>query len=461
MLGKLLEPELREMIHRGDLRNLRNFLIEMDPPDLADLIDDLPSHEMAVVFRLLPRELATDVFELLPLEMQENTVRGLAQSEVAQILNDMSPDDRTLLLEELPPNVTVQALSLLSPEELKIAKTLLGYPEDSIGRRMTPDYVRIRDYWTVTEALAHIRRYGSASETLDMLYVVDSHGVLTDEIQLRDLVLANPDQIVSDLMDRQFVALKATDDQETAVETFRRYDRVALPVTDSAGHMIGILTVDDVLDVATEEATEDIHKLGGLQALDTPYMTTDLPVMIWKRAPWLVALLFGEMLTILALSRYEHSIAQAAVLATFLPLIISSGGNSGSQAASLVIRALALGEVTIVMWWQVFRRELISGLSLGLIVGGVGFVPAAIYSLFIRPDLYGAFWLAIGLTVMFTLIGVVLWGTLMGSLLPILLRRMGFDPATASAPAVATLVDVTGLLIYFTIAMALLKGTVL
>lgn len=458
MLGKLLEPELRELIHRGDLRQLRTFLMEMEPPDLADLIDDLPLNEMAVIFRLLPRQLATEVFELLPLEMQENIVRGLAQSEVAQILNDMSPDDRTLLLEELPPAVTVQAMSLLSPEELKTAKTLLGYPEDSIGRRMTPDYVRIREGWTVTEALDHIRRYGRASETLDVLYVVDHRGVLTDELTLRKLVLSGPDQKVADLMDRQFVALKATEDQEAAVETFRKYDRVALPITDSVGHMIGILTVDDVLDVATEEATEDIHKLGGLQALDTPYLATDLPEMIRKRAPWLVALLFGEMATILALARYEERIEQAAILAILMPLIISSGGNSGSQAASLVIRALALGEVTLASWWQVIRRELITGISLGLIVGAFGFIPAALYS---QTGVYAPYWFLIGATITLTLIGVVLWGTLMGSILPILLRRIGFDPATASAPAVATLVDVTGLLIYFLIAITLLKGTIL
>lgn len=432
--------------------------MEMEPPDLADLIDDLPLNEMAVIFRLLPRQLATEVFELLPLEMQENIVRGLAQSEVAQILNDMSPDDRTLLLEELPPAVTVQAMSLLSPEELKTAKTLLGYPEDSIGRRMTPDYVRIREGWTVTEALDHIRRYGRASETLDVLYVVDHRGVLTDELTLRKLVLSGPDQKVADLMDRQFVALKATEDQEAAVETFRKYDRVALPITDSVGHMIGILTVDDVLDVATEEATEDIHKLGGLQALDTPYLATDLPEMIRKRAPWLVALLFGEMATILALARYEERIEQAAILAILMPLIISSGGNSGSQAASLVIRALALGEVTLASWWQVIRRELITGISLGLIVGAFGFIPAALYS---QTGVYAPYWFLIGATITLTLIGVVLWGTLMGSILPILLRRIGFDPATASAPAVATLVDVTGLLIYFLIAITLLKGTIL
>jgi len=432
--------------------------MEMEPPDLADLIDDLPLNEMAVIFRLLPRQLATEVFELLPLEMQENIVRGLAQSEVAQILNDMSPDDRTLLLEELPPAVTVQAMSLLSPEELKTAKTLLGYPEDSIGRRMTPDYVRIREGWTVTEALDHISRYGRASETLDVLYVVDHRGALTDELNLRKLVLSGPDQKVADLMDRQFVALKATEDQEAAVETFRKYDRVALPITDSVGHMIGILTVDDVLDVATEEATEDIHKLGGLQALDTPYLATDLPEMIRKRAPWLVALLFGEMATILALARYEERIEQAAILAILMPLIISSGGNSGSQAASLVIRALALGEVTLASWWQVIRRELITGISLGLIVGAFGFIPAALYS---QTGVYAPYWFLIGATITLTLIGVVLWGTLMGSILPILLRRIGFDPATASAPAVATLVDVTGLLIYFLIAITLLKGTIL
>ncbi len=451
MLGKLLEPELREIIRSGNLRNLRSFLMTMEAPDLAELIDELPINEMVVVFRLLPRQQSTEVFELLPLEIQENIVRGLAQGEVAQILNDMAPDDRTLLLEELPPNVTVQALSLLSPEELKLAKTLLGYPEDSIGRRMTPDYVRVRENWTVADALEHIRRHGRDSETFNLLYVIDEQGRLTDELRLRELVLARADQKISELMDRQFVSLKATDDQETAVNLFRKYDRIALPVTDSLGHMIGIVTVDDVLDVATEEATEDIHKIGGMEAIDTPYFLTDIGTMLRKRGGWLVVLFVSEMFTATAMSYYLWAQRLAPILGIFVPLIISSGGNSGSQAASMIIRSLALGEVTVADWWRVMRREVVSGFGLGSILGFVGFSRVMLWSLFSK-DYQQASPLILGTTIWLSLIGVVLWGTLTGSLLPIFLRKIRLDPATASAPAVATMVDVVGLVIYFSVA---------
>jgi magnesium transporter len=292
-----------------------------------------------------------------------------------------------------------------------------------------------------------------------VIYVVDGAGQLIDDIRIREFLLTSPATIVRDLMDRRFVALKATDGQETAVQVFRAEDRTALPVTDTAGMLIGIVTVDDVLDVAEAKATEDIQRFGGSEALDEPYMEIGFANMIRKRAGWLTALFLGEMLTATAMGVYEAQIARAVVLALFVPLIISSGGNSGSQASTLVIRALALGEVHIRDWWKVMRREFAAGLVLGGILGTVGFLRITLWSTF--SNMYGEHWLLVALTVGVALIGVVLWGSLIGSLLPFVLRRLGFDPAASSAPFVATIVDVTGLVIYFSVAVVLLHGTLL
>jgi magnesium transporter len=371
----------------------------------------------------------------------------------------MAPDDRTMFLEELPATATRQLLTLLSPAERAVASTLLGYPEGSIGRLMTPHYVSVREHWSIREVLDHIRAHGEDSETLNVVYVVDEHETLMDDIRIRELLLTPLDKRVAELMDRRFVALKAADDQQTAVAVFRRYDRTALPVTDSAGTLIGIVTIDDVLDVAEATATKDIHRIGGQEALDEPYMEIAFATMIRKRAGWLTALFLGEMLTATAMGAFEGEIAKAVVLAMFVPLIISSGGNSGSQASTLVIRALALGEVGLADWWRVMRREVLAGLALGCILGSIGFLRISLWSAF--SDIYGEHWLLIAFTVAFALVGIVLWGTVVGSLLPFLLRRLGFDPATSSAPFVATLVDVTGLLIYFTVAMIILRGTLL
>jgi magnesium transporter len=350
-------------------------------------------------------------------------------------------------------------ITLLSPEERKIAVTLLGYPEDSVGRLMTPDYIALKPEWTMSEVLNHIRQYGKDSETLNIIYVVDDKGKLIDDLKIRDIILASPDKKVIDIMDENFVALHVTDDQESAVQTFKKYDRVALPVIDARGLLIGIVTVDDVFDVAEEEATEDIHKLAAVEALEEPYSTMPFFSMIKKRVVWLTVLFVGEMLTASAMGFFEDEIAKAVVLALFVPLIISSGGNSGSQAATLVIRAIALGEITLKDWWNIMRREILSGLMLGLILGTIGFLRISLWGSF--SNIYGEHWVLIGLTVGFSLIGVVLWGTLSGSMLPFILKKLGLDPATSSAPFVATLVDVTGLVIYFTFAILFLSGTLL
>ena len=318
-----------------------------------------------VAFRVLPRKDAAAVFEYLPHDSQDTLLKSMGHEDVAALLNQMAPDDRTMFLEELPAAATRQLLSLLTPAQRSVAMTLLGYPEDSIGRLMTPSYVAVREDWTVRQVLDHIRAYGQDSETLDVIYVVDQQGLLVDDIRLRELLLTAPENHVHDLMDHRFIALKATDDQQTAVAAFRSYDRTALPVTDTAGMLIGIVTIDDVLDVAEATATKEIQRIGGSEALDEPYMDIAFWTMIRKRGSWLTALFLGELLTATAMGAFEAEISKAVVLAMFIPLIISSGGNSGSQASTLVIRALALGEVGLKDWWRVMRREILAGLALG------------------------------------------------------------------------------------------------
>ncbi len=451
--------ELAAVVHERDFARLRDMVRNRPANDLARLLTDLTIEDQVVAFRVLPRKLAASTFEYLDQDAQETLLKAMAQEDVAGLLNNMAPDDRTMFLEELPASVTQQLLALLTPGERTVAVTLLGYPENSIGRLMTPDYIAIREHWTVQEVLDFVRAHGHDSETLNVLYVVDDHGVLIDDVRIREFLLTSVASRVSDLMDRRFVALKAADDQNTAVARFRSEDRSALPVTDSAGVLIGIVTIDDVLDVAEAEATKEIQRFGGSEALEEPYMQVGFGHMIRKRAGWLTALFLGEMLTATAMGIYQDTIQHAVQLALFLPLIISSGGNSGSQASTLVIRALALGEVRLKDWWRIMRREFAAGIALGAILGVVGILRITVWSTVFGA--YGVHWAVLALTVGTALVGVVLWGSLIGSLLPLLLRRLGFDPATSSAPLVATLVNVTGLVIYFSVALVMLRGTLL
>jgi magnesium transporter len=454
-----LADELAAVLRARDYARLRDMIRNRHAGELAALLTEMSIEDQVVVFRVMPRKDAATVFEYLEHDAKDTLLKAMAQEDVAALLNDMAPDDRTMFLEELPATATRQLLGLLTPKERSVAVTLLGYPERSIGRLMTPHYVAIREGWTVREVLDYVRAHGQDSETLNVIYVIDEQGLLIDDIRIREFLLAPVDRKVADLMDRRFVSLKATDDQTAAVAVFREYDRSALPVTDTTGMLIGIVTIDDVLDVAEATATREIQRIGGSEALDEPYMDIGFGRMIQKRAGWLTALFLGEMLTATAMASFEQEITKAVVLALFVPLIISSGGNSGSQAATLVIRALALGEVGLRDWWRVMRREILAGVALGLILGTIGFLRITLWSAF--ADTYGQHWLLIAWTVALSLVGVVLWGTLTGSLLPLLMRRLGFDPAASSAPFVATLVDVTGLVIYFTVALVVLHGTLL
>jgi len=451
--------DLERVIQARDFVALHEMLKHWSPGTAASLIEPLPVEQQVVAFRLLPRDLAAEVFEYISLEAQQQLVKAMATEEVAKMLNDMAPDDRTALLDELPASVTQQLLNLLSPHERSIAVSLLGYPEGSVGRIMTPDYVRVRPDWTIEHALDHIRRYGQDSETLSIVYVISDDGHLIGEVPIRKILLSSLPGHLADLVHERVVALKATDPQEAAVRLFQTEGRAALPVTDSQGVLIGIVTLDDALNLAESQNTRTLQRFGGVEALDEPYLQTPILSMIRRRAGWLVILFLGEMLTATAMGFFERQIERAVVLALFVPLIISSGGNSGSQAATLVIRALALGEIRLAQWWRVMSREISSGLALGVILGAIGFSRIAVWSAF--SNLYGPHWPLVALTVGLALVGIVLWGTLAGSMLPMVLRRLGFDPATSSAPFVATLVDVTGLVIYFSVAILVLRGTLL
>lgn len=460
MIPEMPQPNFAELLEQRDFAGIKEALSGMPLADSAEALEELPAASQAVCFRLLPTPQAAALFEYLPLEAQENLLHALGDEKSAKLLDAMAQDARTALLEELPTQVCARLVDSLSPAERKAALKLLDYPEDSIGRLMTGDYLTIRDRWTAGDVLHHIRRNGSGVETLNVLYVVDESGKLLDDVRIREVLLCPLDRPVSELRTGVFTALRATDDQETAVATFQKYDRTVLPVVDALGGLVGIVTVDDILDVAEEEATEDIHKIGGMEQLDEPYLDISFGRLVRKRATWLVVLFIGELFTATAMKHYESEIAKALVLSTFVPLILSSGGNSGSQAATLIIRAMGIGEVTLKDWWRVMRREIFSGLALGLILAALGGVRILVWAE-IFPNIYGAHWALIAVTVGISLIGVVLWGSLSGSMLPFVLRRMGLDPATSSAPFVATLVDVTGLVIYFVVASYVLHGTLL
>lgn len=459
MLGNLFGPEIHEFISERNFAAIRELLVEMSAADVSEVITELTEEDQAIAFRLLPHAQAAEVLEYLEPEAQERIIRNLGNEEAARILNDMSSDDRTAMLEELPAAVVTQLLTLLSPTEQQIARSLLGYPEGSVGRLMTTEFLSVRPTWTIAQVLEHIRSNGKDSETLNVIYVTDDSGRLIDDVYIREFLVRPVSTLVQEIHDDRFTALRATDSRENALTLFKKYGRNSLPVVDSADKLLGIVTVDDMLDVQEEVATEEIQKIGGMEALETPYMQTSMLQMVRKRALWLAILFIGETFTSTAMTAYEHELEKVVQLALFIPLIISSGGNSGSQASTLIIRALALGEISLRDWWRIMGREMIAGLALGCILGTIGFIRILTSAQF--SDTYGPHYHLIAMAVALSLVGIVMWGSLTGSMLPIFLRRLGLDPAASSAPFVATLVDVTGLVIYFSISMLVLKGTLL
>src|SRR5262245_25812879 len=450
---------IKLLLDSHDWNELRRVLADLHSADLSELIGFFRGDEETIVFRLLGRRKG-EVFAYLGAEHQRRIIRETTPEQLSRIIGQMSPDDRTRMLAELPEDVGHALLGRLPASEMKRSLALLSYAENTAGRYMTPNFVGLRPEMTAGQALAHIRRVGRGKETLDVVYIVDDHGHLVEDVRLGSLVLADPETRVTEIIDPGVVSLRDTTPAEEVLRLFEKYDRVALPVTDGERRMLGIITVDDVLDVAEKEATKDIQMMGGVEALDAPYRDVGVWAMVRKRGGWLAVLFIGEMLTATAMGHYEQEIARAVVLALFVPLIISSGGNSGSQAASLIIRALALKELTLRHWYQVFRRELASGVTLGAGLGAIGFLRIVLWHELAMGN-YGAHPYMVGITVWLSLIGVVCFGTLAGSMLPFVLRRLGFDPATSSAPFVATLVDVTGLVIYFQVAALTLRGSVL
>jgi magnesium transporter len=455
MIGSLLQADFEEIIAAKDWDGLREALSEIPAADVAELIVDLPSEDDGIIFRMLPRDRAALVFEHLPMDHQAQLVQCLSGTQVQNILNDMTPDDRTRLFEELPAEVTRRLLESLSPEALKEARLLLGYKEGTAGRYMTPEYVALPPDITAREALERVRKTGRGKETLAIVYIVNDQGRLLEDLRLGSLVLADPEMMIGDIEDRPPVYIEAGAPVEDVIESFERYDRAALPVVDTDRKMLGIITADDVLDFSRKRATEEIQKLGGSEALDAPYREVGFYPMLKKRGGWLAALFLGETLTATAMGKYEHAIAALPMLSLFVPLIISSGGNSGSQATSIIIRSLALKELRLRDVFYVMRRELVSGLTLGAFLGVIGFIRILIWY-FAGWQTYEGHPYLMATTVLFSLIGVVAFGSVIGSMLPFLLRKLGFDPATASAPFVATLVDVTGLVIYFSVATVVL-----
>ncbi|MFW6132959.1 MAG: magnesium transporter [Planctomycetota bacterium] len=451
-----LQPTIDAMMAARDFAGLKAVLRDMDPADVADLIGKQSGDALTMTFRLLPHDLATDVFWRLELDRQEELIGELSSERAAALVRDMAPDDRTELLEELPGEVAQRLLSHLRGEDLRTAQSLLAYPPESIGRLMTPEYAAVRPDWTVEQILSHIRQVAPSKETLNVTYVVDARGKLLDELPLEQIVLASPDQRVSDLMDGSFAALSATDDQEVAVELFKKYDAVALPVVDRAGVLVGIVTFDDVMDVAEAESTEDFQKMTAMEPLEYGYFATGFFGMILKRMPWLGMLLLAQMLTTVALTSF-HALPLFAVLVVFVPLINSPAGNAGAQMAGLMIRGLALQEMDVRDWGRIVSRELLRGLTMGAGLGALGYVAAYLFAPLAGAetgDLSG-----VAVSVALAIAAAVTLANIVGVLLPFAFKKLGLDPAVTSGPFIASLMDVSGILIYFALATALLAAS--
>ncbi len=453
-----LMEEFLEVIQNEEVLRIREFLNQQNISDVAELIYEYPEYESRIISNMSVHR-ASSVFKILEFSTQKTIIQELPPYKTAELLNELPADDRTSFLEELPSEVVKELIKLLDPEERRVTLSLLGYPDGSVGRLMTPDYIAVQVDWTVQEVLEYIREVGKDRETIDVIYVVNDKGEFIDDMRIREIILASPEKQVGDIIDYRSITLHVNDDQEVANQIFKMNNRVALPVIDDKNILLGIVTIDDILWVANEEFSEDMQKIGGTEALDEPYLEMPIFKLFKKRVVWLAVLFVGEMLTATAMGFFEDEIAKAVVLALFVPLIISSGGNSGSQASTLIIQAMAVGEIHVTDWWKVMRRELISGMLLGSVLGIVGFLRVILWNTLFNS--YGDHAMLIGLTVGFSLIGVVLWGTVSGSMLPIILKKAGADPATSSAPFVATLVDVTGLIIYFSMAYFFMQGILL
>jgi len=456
--------EIRRKLFKGDIAGLfRSFIKDeksMQPSEVAQIFLNLPASSAVKAFQAFPEKNKIVLFPYLDNLVQKQIIKDISKDQASKILNSISSDDLLIFLSQLKGIELSETLEYLNEKNKRAAHNLLGYPKESVARLINTEFVTIKKEMTIEEAMMHLRQYHQDSETANVVYVVDNEGKLIDDVPIRRLVLNEPAKRVEDIMDGFYVKLNIEDSKDTAIDVFKQYDRAALPVTSDSNVLLGVITVDDVLDVEEEINTKEMQRFGGLESLDYPYVKTSFFSLIRKRAGWLIVLFLGEMLTATAMGYFDKEISKAVVLALFVPLIISSGGNSGSQAATLIIRAMALRELSFRDWWFVMRREILSGLTLGVILGTIGFLRITAWENLHWYE-YGPHWLLVAMTIFFSLIGIVMWGTLSGSMIPIVLKRFKIDPATASAPFVATLVDVTGLVIYFSIAAIVLRGTLL
>ncbi len=455
--------DIRTKLMKGDFSGLFQLTKNkqlVHPNDVANLLASLPHDKALDAFNALSEDNKIRVFSYLGHHLQEYLVANTAPEKSSVILNSLTSDDRFGFFSNIKVLDRPKFISLLNEKNKVATESMLGYPKQSVARLINTDFATIEKGLTIAEAIEQLRKFQKDTEAANVIYIVDKDGKLVDDIPVRRFVLNDPNKKVEEIFDGFCLHLKITDAREQAVAMFKQYDRTVLPVTDENDLLLGVITVDDVLDIAEQRDTADIQKFGGLESLDYPYRNTSLISLVKKRAGWLIILFLSEMLTATAMGHYADEISKAVVLALFVPLIMSSGGNSGSQAATLIIRAMALKEITLKDWWFVMRREIFAGLMLGLVLGTIGFIRISVWH-YLHWYNYGQYWLLIAITIFFSLIGIILWGTLSGSMVPMILKKCKLDPAASSAPFVATLVDVTGLIIYFTIAAFILKGKLL
>jgi len=460
MIVDLLKPEFDELIEQKDWVALKNVLNDVPAVDVAELLEGLDNEVAAVMFRLLKKEKAADVFSYLSAARGADMLDLFTAQQLSEVMSNLEPDERVALLEELPGHLTQRVLNSMRFDDRTLVQKLLGYPEESVGRLMTPRYVRVKKDWSIKKSMNQIRKFGHSVETVNVIYVVDEDEKLIDDLRLNQLILADPEDSVSTLMDESFEALYATDDQEEGVRLLSKYDRVAMPVINAEGILVGIVTVDDILDVAEEETTEDMQLMAGMDALDNYYSETSIFDTVKKRLWWLIVLFVGQILTAITMQGYEEVLQKVVALSFFVPLIISSGGNSGSQVATLIIRALATDDIKSDDWTKVLSRELSSGLLLGLLIGILGFMTLVSWDIIAGTEMTRGIILT-ALVVGLSLFLIVLLGNVIGAMLPFILEKLNLDPAVSSAPFVATIVDVSGIIIYFSIAILLLSGTLL
>ncbi len=442
MVDNNLLQNIDELIDQKKWESIKQIWAQNKPEDIADILKSLSVTNVVVAFRLVPKDKAADVLAELDPAQQEYILTHIIDSHIKELLEEMPPDDRTSVFEEIPGQLKQKLLNLLSPEERKESLALLGYPENSVGRLMTPDYVVVKPDWTVEKAIRHIKKVGADAETINMIYVEDDNLKLLDDIPIRRFLLAESKSKVSDIMDGEFVCLHADDDQEEAYKIIKKYDLNVLPVIDNEGILIGIVTVDDILDVLEEETTEDFQKSSAIVPVEEKYYTASVFRLYTKRIGWLMILLLTDFFSSTIIAHYQDSLKAVIALAFFIPILIDSGGNIAAQSSTLIIRALATGSLTVKKWFLVVKKELVVGIMIGLSLGII---------LYVR----GFFWRGgptIGLVVAMSMFAITIWSNLLGSLLPIILTRFKLDPAVISSPLLTTVVDSTGLLIYFTLA---------